>query len=240
MSATPLAADPAREDFSEDLARAAPFKTLAPAIVKSVSDIAEERRYRAGETLFALGQFDGDDFYFVREGRLKATCADGAAGAMLIEEVRQGEFFALAEALAGEDNPRAELLTVTAEEDSRVLAIDARAFRAIAAQRPTLTRNLMQHFAGALARTGQRQAPTESSPQRRIFAALMEFIERDAITGDWRVPRMPKHRELAERAGAGEADAANAVAQLILQGVARRDYPGLVIDDMMRLNRLAS
>ncbi len=239
MSATPLAVDSAREDFSEDLARVAPFKNLAPAVVKAVSDIAEERRYRAGETIFALGQFDGCDFFFVREGRLKASCAD-SAGSMLIEEFGQGEFFALADALASEENPRAEALSLNAEEDSRVLAIDARAFRAVAAQRPTLTRNLMQFFAEALARSGQRQAPTESSPQRRIFAALMEYIERDVITGDWRVQRMPKHRELAERAGAAEADAANAVAQLILQGVARRDYPGLVIVDMSQLNRLAS
>ena len=240
MSATPLAADCAHEDFSEDLARVAPFKNLARAVVKAVSDIAEERRYRAGETIFALGQFDGGDFLFVREGCVKASSTDASSGSMLIDEVRQGEFFALADALASEHNPRAEALTITAEEDTRLIAIDASAFRAVAAQRPTLTRNLMQYFAEMLARSGQRHAPAESSPQRRIFAALMEYIERDAITGDWRVQRMPKHRELAERAGAAEADAANAVAQLILQGVARRDYPGLVIVDMTRLNHLAS
>jgi hypothetical protein len=51
---------------------------------------------------------------------------------------------------------------------------------------------------------------------------------------------MPKHRELAERAGADEAAAASAVAQLIQQGVARREYPGLVIADMAGLARLAS
>lgn len=240
MSATPLAAESTRVDFSEELAQVAPFRNLAPAVVKAVSDIAEERHYGAGEAIFVFGQFDGGEFFYVRRGRLKASCADGVAGSMIIEETGEGEFFGLADALAGEHNPRAEALTLAAEEDSSVLAIDARAFRAVAAQRPSLTRNLMQHFAEALARGGMRQSPTDASPQRRIFAALMEYVERDAVTGDWRVGRMPKHRELAERAGAAEADAANAVAQLILEGVARRDYPGLVIVDLGRLNRLAS
>ena len=35
------------------------------------------------------------------------------------------------------------------------------------------------------------------------------------------------------------AVAASAVAKLIQSGVARRDYPGLIIDDMAQLNRLA-
>ncbi len=50
---------------------------------------------------------------------------------------------------------------------------------------------------------------------------------------------MPKHRELADEAGVEEALTAGAVASLIQQGVARRDYPGLVINDMARLNELA-
>ena len=50
---------------------------------------------------------------------------------------------------------------------------------------------------------------------------------------------MPKHRELAERAGVEEAEAASAVAALIQDGVARRDYPALVINDIRRLSDLA-
>ena len=60
------------------------------------------------------------------------------------------------------------------------------------------------------------------------------------MSGGFCIKRMPKHRELADEAGVEESFAANAVATLIQEGVARREYPGLLIDDMSRLNQLAS
>ena len=69
---------------------------------------------------------------------------------------------------------------------------------------------------------------------------LLECVARDPLSGVWRIEKMPKHRELADRAGVDEASAAGAVASLIQEGVAQRDYPGLVINDMSRLNTLAS
>ena len=96
----------------------------------------------------------------------------------------------------------------------------------------------MHCFAASLSKAGFQAPPQESSPERRIFAALLEYVERDAVNGDWRISRMPKHRELAEKAGVDEAATAGAIAQLIQDGVARRDYPGLVIEDMAQLSRL--
>lgn len=239
MSATPILSDPGREDFSETLKTVAPFNTLPDAVLEAVSEISELRSYLAGEVVFALGQFDGSEFFLVRSGRLRASCADAESGSMLFEDFGKGQLFGLAEAVASDENPRAGALTLAVEEDADLIAIDAAGFRAIVGQRPSLTRSLMQYFAAALVRASS-PAPAESSAERRVFAALIEYVERDAVSGDWRVPKMPKHRELAEKAGADETAAASAVAQLIQQGVARRDYPGLVIADMAGLTRLAS
>jgi CRP-like cAMP-binding protein len=215
------------------------FEDLQDGVIGAVAEAAIARRYAAGETVLSIGQFDGSEFLLVAEGRLKAAHSDPATGAMIVDYAGPGDFVGLAAAVVGGEPGRLATTTISSEEDAIVIAIDAEAFRATVAQRPTLTRNLMLHFArraGGEARAGAE----EGSPERRIFAALIAYVERDAVDALWRIPRMPKHRELADRANVEEQDAANAVAKLIQSGVARRDYPGLVIEDMARLNKLAS
>lgn len=240
MSATPLSVVIDANDISEALAAAPPFADLPRPVIKAVCEAAERRAYRAGETVYSPGQFDGGEFLLVVRGRLKAAFAHPETGAMVIEDIGSGGFFGFAEAAAGGDNLEAALLTLTAETDSDAVAFDAAAFRAIAARRPVLARCLMQFFAQSLVRARGQGAPSELSAERRVFAALMDYVERDAVSGAWRVVRMPKHRELGEKAGANETATASAIARLIQDGIARRDYPGLVIDDISRLSRLAS
>jgi CRP-like cAMP-binding protein len=237
MSAAELV-DAGSEAVSNSLAAARPFLDLPAAVIASLAESSERRSYRAGEAVVALGQFDGSEAFFVESGALKAAIADRSSGAMLIEVVRPKSFFGLAEAVLGDDNPRAELTTLTAETDAEIISMDAAALRLIISQRPSLVRNLMLHFARAVADAGGGGASVDASPERRILAALMSHVQRDAVTGEWRIERMPKHRELAEESGADEALAAGAIAKLIQDGVARRNYPGLVIADMQRFSRL--
>lgn len=239
MSATPLIAASDDAEISLLIKRAPLFADLPQSVLDALGGISRRRFYRRGEPVFALGQFDGAEFFFVASGRLKAAIADGG-GSMLFEDVAEGQFFALAEAVAASENSRAHKATLTAEEDSEVLAVDAAGFMEVVSQRPSLTRKLMQHFALALAAGVIQGAPSETTPERRVFAVLMRYVERDAANGDWRIPKMPKHRELAEASGVDEPAAAAAIALLIQEGVAKRDYPGLVIADMNRFGKLAA
>lgn len=240
MSATPLTAAREESDICERLAAAPLFADLPRPVLKAIGETAERRRYAAGETVYAPGQYEGGEFLLVSEGRLKATFADSSASAMLIEEIGPGNFFRLAEEMSGERDRLAEGLTLAVETDSEIIAFNTEAFRPVASRRPLLMRNLMLHFAREILRLGSRPAAAELSAERRVFAALLGYVERDAVSGEWRVARMPKHRELGEKAGAEEAVTANAIARLIQDGIARREYPGLVIDDISGLNRLAS
>lgn len=237
MSATPLAIESPEVDFTAEIAHAAPFSGLPAPVLKAVAALAHERGFRADETLFAPGQLDSAEFFLVCAGRLRASYSDPHTGAMVIDEIGPGGFFRLAEIVA-EDDSRLDAVTLAGAEDGRMLVFDAAAFRALAAQRPTITRNLMLFFAACLAGAGAADSQ-EFAPERRVFAALLEYVERDAVSGEWRIARMPKHRELAEKAGADEAVAAGAVARLIQDGVAHRDYPGLVIADIAKLSQLA-
>ncbi len=219
------------------IAATAPFSDLQRQTLDALADAASRRRYAEGETIFAMGQYDGSEFLIVRAGKLKASHVDPASGSMIFEEVREGQIFGLAQAAIGLETAGAGSVTVLAERESEIIAVDAEALRELSAQRPKLTRALMVHFAERL--IGGGRGEEESSPERRVYAALCGYVERDAVAGCWRIAKMPKHRELADRADADEAVAASAVAKLIQSGVARRDYPGLIIDDMAQLNRLA-
>ncbi len=220
------------------LASAPLFADLPEPVLTAIASASVGRRVREGEALFTVGQYDGQEFYYVAAGRLKVSRAS-VKGAMLFEHVAKGDFFGIAAAVAGAAEDSAQGATMTAETEAQVVCIESAAFRAVVAQRPSLVKSLMLHFAAALV-AAPKWREEDAAPERRIFAALMAHVERDAETGEWRIARMPKHRELAEKAGTEEAGVAAAVARLIQDGTARRDYPGLVIVDIQSLSRLAS
>jgi len=222
---------------AETILRAPPFRDLPDQVISSLAEASNLRSYSAGETVFAMGQFDGSEFLIVRSGKLQAAHADQKNGSMLIEHVLEGDVFGLAFAVIGEEMRAPAGVSLAAESECEIVAIDASALRLIVAQRPTLTRNMMLYFARKS--LGAERLSEEGSPERRVFAVLSAIAERDAVTSEWQISRMPKHRELADQASVEEADAANAVAKLIQTGIARRNYPGLIIDDMAQLGRLA-
>ncbi len=225
------------QSAGEAISAAAPFTGLPQAVIDQIASAASIRRYDSGETIFAAGQFDGSEFLIVSSGTVRIARAD-PSGAMIFENAHGGATYGLPAAVLGAEAEEPGSETLAAESECEIVAVDAESFRQIIQNRPSLTRNLMLHFAARL--TGEnRGAASETAPERRVYAALTALIERDAVSGDWRIARMPKHRELADKAGVDEADAANAVAMLIQSGVARRQYPGLVIDDIAQLNRLA-
>lgn len=238
MPANSLPAIEAEEMSAADAIKAAaPFKDLPQPVVASLVEASNIRRYLAGETVYSMGQFDGSEFLIVLSGGLKVANADAKTGSMLFEHVPAGEIFGLALAVLGESQKTPTGVSLTAERDCVIVAVDSEALRQVATQRPSLTRTLMLYFARKL--LGDQRSLDEGSPERRVYSVLTTLIERDAITAEWKIGRMPKHRELADRAGVEETDAANAVAKLIQSGVARRNYPGLVIADMTQLNRLS-
>lgn len=240
MLAADRAANEAAETRTLSLADVEPFIDLPEAVMKAVAEISEEREYADGETIFAMGQFDGSEVIVVLSGHVRISYADVQTGAMLFEEFAPGDIFGLARSVIGGEDERFGQLSLMSGGATKLVSIDAEALRVIVAQRRSLTKNLMYFFARHVAGGSSKFNARESSPERRIFATLVEFVERDAVSGQWRIVKMPKHRELADRANVDEVDAAAAIATLIQSGVAVRDYPGLIITDMSQLNRLAN
>lgn len=233
---------PAQKDEpqTQALSSIAPFADLPEAVLSLLNKNSETRFYSAGETVFSLGQYDGAEFLAVVSGALRISLTDGATGAMLIEETPEGGVFGLEIAMADPDPSMFQQIAVTAEKDCNLVVIDAAEFKSIAANRPSLMRNIAVYLAEQLVAQRFRAMGAHAAPEQRVYAVLLECVTRDPLSGVWRIEKMPKHRELADRAGVDEASAAGAVASLIQEGVAQREYPGLVINDMSRLNTLAS
>lgn len=224
----------------EMLAKIAPFQDLPDAVLALLFEHSEQRSYNADQTVFSLGQYDGGEFLVVLSGALRASVTDGDTGAMNIEQITESEIFGLEIAMAEADPELFSQISVTAEAESDVIVIDAAEFKNLAAGRPSLMRNVADYLSGQLIAARFKATTPQAAPEQRVYAVLLECIARDPLSGEWRIEKMPKHRELADRAGVDETSAASAVAALIQEEIAQRDYPGLVVKDMAKLNQLAS
>jgi len=240
MSATTIISTIEERDFSDALAAFPVFQDLPDAVIDSICQCSDRRHYDAGHTVFSAGQFDGGEFFVVVSGRMRCSIIDAESGAMMIEDVDEGSIFGLELGMSETAAHKFAGISAAAENELVIIAVDAKAFRELAGQRPSLMRNIAAYFAAELAVARFDPVQAEAAPHQRVYTALLQFVERDVATGQWRVAHMPKHRELADQAGVEEAVTADAVASLIQEGVAQRDYPGLVINDINRLNELAS
>ena len=239
MSLTSIANAEPTEELTDELASIDLFKGLPSAVRESLCESSDQRSYASGQTVYSIGQYDGEEFFVVLEGQMRVTLVDSESGAMIVEEFGPQSIFGLEAALIEDGFNYSDKLAVTAEEDVKVLAIETKAFRTLANGRPTLMRSVAQFFAKSLAASKFAPPVAAKRTEEHVFAALLEYVERDQVTGQWRIQRMPKHRELADKAGVDEAMAASAVAKLIQERVAIRDYPGLVIMDMNELESMA-
>jgi len=239
VSATSTIPAAQSSNFVGELSAISIFSDLPAAVMDAICANCDRRQYDAGDTVFAAGNFDSSEFFIVISGCARISRVAPKTGAVVIEDIEAGSVFGLELALLEFESEAVQTVSVTAEEELNLVAFDAEAFRVLASQRPSLMRNVAMFFAQELSDTRLKMTLSEPAPHQRVYAALLNFVVRDTATGQWRIQQMPKHRQLADQAGVEEAVTADAVATLIQDGVAKRDYPGMVINDISRLNELA-
>ena len=180
----------------------------------------------AGETSNAA-EIDGAAI-FVTTGTLRASSLIN--GAIVFHDLEAGGSLGLLNAVLGQTPPRAALLAVT---DVKAIVLPAAAVLVAIKSNAASASAMALHFARMLE---QRGAVTD--PLQLVYRDLLRAAK---PVGDsrWTVDPMPRHRELAQRAGVGEEEAASAVANLVRLGVARRRYPALDIEDREALRAMA-
>lgn len=212
------------------------FRSITDEAASRLAAKASIRRYGDGETISAVGQRDDAEFLIVAEGAMTAAAVDCASGSMIVERYVAGDEHGLAVVLSSVAGGANAVLT--ADGDTAIAAIDGHDLEALLKDDYRLARSLISYFAEKSIDAASRVMTPETSARQRIHDAILQYVQFE--DGAWRIRRMPRHREIAERAKVEETAAAAAVAALITSSVARREYPGLVISDIEELRRLAS
>ena len=77
-------------------------------------------------------------------------------------------------------------------------------------------------------------------PSKKVYRVLRDMARTQQVLNgtEWRIPQLPKHKDLAERAMVQEVEVAEAIANLISEDIAEREYPGLVVKDVQRFKSL--
>ena len=225
--------------LTEILKKISLFRDLPEAVYKQLYENSDSRDYEGGHTVFSLGQYDGSEFFVLASGAMRITAIDPQSGAMHVEELQAPTIFGLDAILTERPVEEFQQLAVTADTDITLIAIDAAAFRELTVNRPTLMRSVAQYLANMLVSLRYSLKEVIANPEQRICKALLDLIERTPDQKKWQIAKMPKHRDLAEMADVDEVETAEVVATLIKEGVAKREYPGLLIEDIGKLRHLA-
>ena len=232
--------DAAHAGLRQALTSFTPFASLDAVTLNRLEAASDFRTYQNSETIYAAGDIDGTVIAIVCSGSVAFTNTDINSGELSVEVRGAGTMIGL-EYLFAESLP-VGLATVTlvARSETCVVFIDAEEMRSLALDNPECAQIVMTLLSQDLAELRLRNHNVSQNSEQLVFASLLGMVERDSVTGAWVISSLPKHRELGERANVDERVAAEAIATLLSAGIARRAYPNLVIEDMERLNRLAS
>ena len=216
-----------------------PFDNLP---VESLARITQSTCYRefgAGETVFTMSQYDGGDIFCIISGNANLTTLLPSTGALSVEELSSGQSFGLEYSL-GNFGPQSLQAGMTAVTDLTVLQVESTSVVDLVKRKPIVARAFLTSFARRLLGGEQISSVHSDESDRRILRALFDLLEQDQqhFPPRWRIFSMPKHRELAEIAGASELEVAEVVADLIRQEVVQRDYPGLLVTDYPRFHSM--
>ncbi len=207
----------------------AAHQLLAPLPARArdrLAGVAQLLPLSAGETSNAA-EADGQ-VVFVAAGALRVSWL--IDGRIVFHDVEAGGAHGLLDAVLGRTPAAAALLALS---DCQALVLPAAAgLSAIRASAPA-SLALAHIFAMALDRRA-----ASSDPLQLVYRDILRAAKPMGDTR-WTIDPMPRHRELAQRAGVGEEEAASAIANLVRLGVARRRYPALDIEDRDALRALA-
>ncbi|HAC57261.1 MAG TPA: hypothetical protein DCF73_02770 [Rhodobiaceae bacterium] len=219
------------------------LSALLPRELALLAAECEWRSVEQGEILFNIdqgGDFDG--VTFVVAGSVRLARGIGAAGRIFYTDVNAGGQFGEMAAFGVAE----EGISAVAREDGMVATLSGKRFVELLSREESVSRALLCQYAQRLRAREMSGGPaergaTEGTGAQRIYGELLALAEpqlsddgRDCL----RIARLPRHRELAARVDTTEEVVARAIAELVREGIALRDYPGLIVADEARLRAL--
>ena len=199
------------------VAEAILFKGLAEPLLRRLTDIAVEKRFRRGETIFTEGSVSGG-FYVVAEGQVKVfkMAPDGREQILYI--LGPGEPFGLVPVFHGQHFP-ASAVSMSA---ASALLFPKREFVELLAAHPDLSLSIMAALARRLRRFAAKiESLSLKDVPERLAAHLIYLAEQQGRT-DHVLLDIPK-KQLANLLGASAETLSRIFAEMSAAGLIRVD-----------------
>lgn len=208
------------------------FKTLAPKEIRRILSIAKLKRYESGELVF-LKEDIGNHFFIVKCGRIKIFTAIGAGKKKTFAYLEKGDFFGEMSLLGG----RVRSASAQAVEDSELLVISRKNFKALILQAPDFTLKLLHTLVNRLNKCDKE---IESMLFHNILGRLADaIIELAGSKRSGTVKMSMDQNEIAEYMGTTRVPVCRAVNTLKRCGVISYKRGELTVLDMKRLRTIA-
>ena len=192
------------------LASVEPFKRLPASEQRRLAEVAQEKRYAKGETIFREGQ-PSDAVWVVKTGRvhLMKFFADGKASTTCV--MTREETFCCLPALDRKDYPT----DAVAAEDTTLIRIPSEAFHQAMARNPAFMRQTLCLFCDRLRQVEQKSCMVYEPAEQRLAQVLLGLAKKFG-------PVIPLTRqELAEIAGMTHETAIRTLSRFRRHGVVR-------------------
>ncbi len=215
---------------------------LSPRELALLAAECDWRSIARGDILFSFDQGgDAGGVTFDVAGILRMARGSGAAGRIFYTDVGAGgQFGEMAVFGVAEDG-----ISAVAREDGLIATLSGSRFIELLSREESVSRALLCQYARLLrareTSSAAESGTTEGTGAQRVFGELLALAEphRNGEGQEClRIARLPRHRELAARVDTTEEVVARAIAELVREGIALRDYPGLVVADEARLRAL--
>lgn len=211
------------------------FEQASDEMLDQLVPLTDYESYAAGDTVLSMGQFDGSLLIGLVDGKAQLTKTGATAGDLDMEVVTGGRLIGLSSALSHQQNTPLPI-SMVASTHIDVVMIETEGLRRLIRSHVDLAAMLVRFFAQEVVRL---EAPDDDQigPERRVFRQILSLVRREGER--FYIPEMPRHAALAEAAGVSDRAAAAAIATLISDGIAQRDYPGMDIISMEALRSAA-
>ena len=192
------------------LATAEPFKHLPSAERKHLAQLAQEKRYTKGETVFRAGA-PAEAIWVVKTGRihLMTFLADGKVSTTCV--MSPGESFCCLPALDRKPYP----VDAVAAEDSVVVRLPLDAFHEAMGRSRTFTQETLCLFCDRLRQVEHKSCMIYESAETRLAQVLLTLSKKFGAT----IPLT--RQELAELAGTTHETAIRTLSRFKQQGLIR-------------------
>ena len=192
------------------LAAIEPFKRLSTTEQMRLTQVAREKHYAKGETIFRAGE-PSDAVWVVKRGRvhLMKFLADGKASTTCV--MTSGETFCCLPALDRKSYPTDAI----AAEDSVVVRIPTEAFHQAMNRSPTFTQETLCLFCDRLRQVEHRSCMVYEPAEARLAQVLLTLTKKFGAT----IPLT--RQELAEIAGTTHETAIRTLSRFGKQGLIR-------------------